>query len=178
VERVPTGLPSVIEPACGSANDYRFLDAYGIARLVCYTGFDLCEKNIVNARALFPGVTFDVGNVFEIAAVDKAFDLCLVHDLFEHLSMAGLEASVKEVCRVTRRGICVGFFNMDETQDHQVEPVDEYHWNRLSMARMKELFAAQGFDAQVVHIGTFLRQHVGCDYTHNPNAYTFLLFAK
>ena len=47
---------------------------------------------------------------------------------------------------------------MDEIRDHQVRPVDDYHWNRLSMARMKELFAGCGFAAQVVHIGTFLRQ--------------------
>jgi hypothetical protein len=53
--------------------------------------------------------------------------------------------------------------------------VDEYHWNQLSMVRMKELFAAGGFVAQVLHIGTFLRQQVGCEQTHNPNAYTFLL---
>src|ERR1019366_10798263 len=78
---------SVFEPACGSANDYRFLHAYGLARLVSYMGFDLCAKNIENARALFPGISFAVGNVFEIAAPDKAFDLCFVHDLFEHLSL-------------------------------------------------------------------------------------------
>jgi len=42
---------SVLEPACGSANDYRFLHAYGLARLVSYTGFDLCAKNIENACA-------------------------------------------------------------------------------------------------------------------------------
>jgi SAM-dependent methyltransferase len=168
---------SVLEPACGSANDYRFLDAYGLARLVDYTGFDLCAKNIENARALFPAVRFAVGNVFEIAAPDKAYDLCFVHDLFEHLSLEGMQAAVKEVCRVTRRGLCVGFFNMDEVREHQVRPVDEYHWNLLSMARMKELFAECGFAAQVVHIGAFLRQQIGCEQTHNPNAYTFLLRA-
>jgi ubiquinone/menaquinone biosynthesis C-methylase UbiE len=166
---------SVVEPACGSANDYRFLHAYGLGRLVRYTGFDLCAKNIENARALFPNVPFAVDNVFEIAAPDKAYDLCIVHDLFEHLSLDGMQAAVKEVCRVTRQGLCVGFFNMDEIRDHQVRPVDEYHWNLLSMGRMKELFAASGFAAQVVHIGTFLRQQIGCEQTHNPNAYTFLL---
>ena len=166
---------SVLEPACGSANDYRFLDAYGLARLVDYTGFDLCAKNIENARALFPGVRFVVGNVFEIAAPDKAYDLCFVHDLFEHLSLEGMQAAVKEVCRVTRQGLCVGFFNMDEIRDHQVRPMDEYHWNLLSMARMKELFAECGFAARVVHIGAFLRQQIGCEQTHNQNAYTFLL---
>jgi hypothetical protein len=82
---------------------------------------------------------------------------------------------VKEVCRVTRRGLCVGFFNMDEIRDHGVRPVDDYHWNLLSMVRMKEIFAACGFAAQVVHIGTFLRKQVRCDYTQNANAYTFLL---
>ena len=166
---------SLLEPACGSANDYRFLHAYGLAHLMRYTGFDLCAKNIENARALFPNVPFAVGNVFEIAAPDKAYDFCLVHDLFEHLSLEGIRAAVKEVCRVTRQGLCVGFFNMDEVRDHEVRPVDDYHWNRLSMGRMKELFAASGFAAQVVHIGTFLCQQIGCEQTHNPNAYTFLL---
>lgn len=168
-------LSSVVEPACGSANDYRFLDAYGLARLVSYTGFDLCPKNIENARALFPDVRFEVENVFEIAAPDKTFDLCFVHDLFEHLSPAGIEAAVKEVCRVTRAGLCIGFFNMDEIRDHRVVPVDQYHWNLLSMERMKELFAASGFVAQALHIGAFLRHQVGCEQTHNPNAYTFFL---
>jgi len=166
---------SVLEPACGSANDYRFLEAYGIAPLVDYYGFDLCPRNIENARALFPGVRFDTGNVFAIAAPDKSFDLCFVHDLFEHLSLAGMETAVKEICRVTRQGICAGFFNMDEVPAHQVRPLRDYHWNTLSMARLKELFAVCGFTAQVLHIGTFVRRQTGCDQTHNPNAYTFLL---
>ncbi|PYJ04015.1 MAG: hypothetical protein DME25_10720 [Verrucomicrobia bacterium] len=165
----------VLEPAGGSANDYRFLEAYGLARLVDYTGFDLCSKNVENARALFPTLRFDVGNVFDIAASDKAFDLCFVHDLFEHLSPEGLQTAVAEICRVTRLGLCIGFFNMDEIPDHVIRPVEEYHWNTLSMARMKELFQAQEFEAQVIHIGTFLRQRFGCEHTHNSNAYTFIL---
>src|SRR5208283_193351 len=80
-----------------------------------------------NACALFPDASFAVGNVFEIAAPDKAYDLCFVHDLFEHLSLEGMQAAVKEVCRVTRQGLCVSFFNMDEIRDHQVRPVDDYH---------------------------------------------------
>ena len=166
----------VLEPACGSANDYRFLHACGIARLIDYAGFDLCPTNIENARALYPGIWFEVGNAFQIAAPDKSFDLCFIHDLFEHLSLAGIQAAVREVCRVTRGGICVGFFNLDEIREHVVRPVDEYHWNTLSMARMRELFAGHGFDAQVIHIGKFLHREVSCEETHNPNAYTFLLW--
>jgi hypothetical protein len=66
---------------------------------------------------------------------------------------------------------------MDEIRDHIFRPVEEYHWNTLSMARMKDLFAQHGFAARVWHIGTFLRQQFGCDETHNPNAYTFVLRA-
>lgn len=177
-QQAGNGTLSVIEPACGSANDYRFLHAFGIGRFIDYRGFDLCEKNVENARALFPGVRFDLGNVFEIDAADKAFDLLFAHDLFEHFSVEGAAEAVKEICRVTRWGICVGFFNMDEMPEHVVQPIDDYHWNRLSMARMKELFLAHGFSGQIIHVGSFLRRHIGCDYTHNPNAYTFILHAR
>lgn len=166
----------VLEPACGSANDYRALANYGIARLVDYTGFDLCEKNVTNARALFPGVRFEVGNVFEIPAADGAFELSFVHDLFEHLSPAALPVGIRELCRVTRRGLCVGFFQMDEIPEHIVRPVDEYHLNTLSLARTQALFAEQGFDVQPLHIGSYLRWRIGCAETHNPNAYKFLAF--
>jgi hypothetical protein len=166
---------SLLEPACGSANDYRFIQSYGLGSLFDYTGFDLCAKNITNAQTLFPRAHFAIGNVFEIAAPARSFDLCLVHDLFEHLSLEGLDVAVREVCRVTRQSICVGFFQMDEISEHVVRPLDEYYWNLLSARRMKSSFARQGFSAQIVHIGTFLRQQIGCDNTHNPNAYTFVL---
>ncbi len=173
----PEHRPGILEPACGSANDYRCLEACGLARLVDYTGLDLSRKNIDNARNLFPAVRFEVGNVFELHAPNKSFDFCLVQDLFEHLSPAGLEAAVHQICRVTRHGICAGFFQMDEIAEHLVRPVEDYYWNRLSMRRTTELFASQGFTAQVLHMGTFLREQTGCQQTHNPYAYTFVLRA-
>jgi hypothetical protein len=168
-------LLSLLEPACGSANDYRFLDRYGIARFLQYHGFDLCEKNIINAQALYPSIRFDQGNVFEISAADKSYDVCIVHDLFEHLSISGLEQAVNEVCRVTRTGICAGFFQMGEISHHIVRSVEQYHWNLLSLARIKEHFASNGFAAQALHVGSFLLRQIGCPHTHNPNAYTLIL---
>jgi hypothetical protein len=168
--------PRVLEPACGSANDYRFLRAYGITDFLGYTGMELCEKNIQNARSLFPDARFELGNVFEIEAADRSFEYCFVHDLFEHFSVDGLTAAVREICRVTRLGICAGFFNMDEIPEHVVQPVENYHWNTLSLRLMRDMFANHGFSAQVVHVGTFLRQKVGCFETHNLNAYNFFLW--
>ncbi len=175
-QALPAQPLSVLEPACGSANDYRFLHAYGLTQFLNYTGLDLCAKNVENARALFPGARFELGNVFEIAVPDRAFDLCFVHDLFEHLSLEGLVAAVREVCRVTRRALCVGFFNLDEIPEHVVRPFEEYHWNTLSLSRTKELFGSHGFTAQVLNVSAFLRQHVGSQETHNPNACTLILW--
>lgn len=172
----PSTSTSLLELACGSANDYRFLHAYGLTRLVDYTGFDLCEKNIANARALFPSARFAVGNALAIDSEDRAFDYGLVHDLFEHLSLAGLERSAAELSRVTRRGLCLGFFNVYEGDDHRVHPVEDYHWNQLSLPRLRELFGSHGFNVQVIHIDTFLKWRFGCSETHNKQAYT--LFAE
>jgi ubiquinone/menaquinone biosynthesis C-methylase UbiE len=174
---------SVLEPGCGSANDYRFIDAYGLSRLLDYHGFDLCEKNIHNAKAMFPQACFKVGNVLEIDAPDKTFDHCFMHDLFEHLSVDAMELAISEICRVTRQGICVGFFNMHEADDHIVKTVGNYHWNKLSLVRTKALFqkharhTSDGHAAVVdaIHIDTFLMSQFGrCDY-HNKDAYTLIV---
>jgi hypothetical protein len=166
---------SVLEPACGSANDYRFIDGFGLGRLLNYTGFDLCEKNVRNAIRMFPEARFHVGNVLEIDAEDKAFDSCFVHDLFEHLSIEAMKVAVGQICRVTRRSLCIGFFNMQEESQHIVKSVGDYHWNTLSVTAMKVLFEQYGFTVQVIHIDTFLTSKFGCRDTHNKGAYTFII---
>ena len=166
---------SVLEPACGSANDYRFLEAAGLTPLLRYSGIDLCEKNVENARALFPDADFRVGNVFEIEAADKSFDVCFFHDLLEHLSVDGLKTAVKEICRVTRHSICAGFFQMHQIDDHIIRQMDDYHLNTLSVSRTCELFEANGFSAAVLPVASFLRERFRCGFTHNPNAYTLVL---
>ena len=118
-----------------------------------------------------------INGEIEIEADDKTYDLCIVQDLFEHLSIEGMERAVSEICRVTRHRMCIGFFQMDEIRDHVVRPMEDYHCKLLSMRKMRELFAEHGFDAQVIHVGSFLDEQVGCAETHNPNAYTFLLRA-
>lgn len=166
---------SVMEPACGSANDYRFIETFGIARLLDYTGFDLCDKNVHNARQMFPRARFKADNVLEIDADDKAFDHCFVHDLFEHLSIEAAEAAISELCRVTRRDICAGFFNMHAGSEHIVKAVGDYHWNALSVARTKAVFERYASSIQVIHIDEFLASKFGCADTHNKGAYTFVV---
>ena len=165
---------SVLEPACGSANDYRFIDAFGIARLLNYAGFDLCEKNIYNSRQMFPNARFEVGNVLEIDDEDDTFDFCFVHDLFEHLSVEAMEAAIAEVCGITRKEICAGFFNMHDGPRHIIQTVRDYHWNKLSLAESKAVFEQYASSVQVIHVDTYLRSKFRCHDTHNKWAYTLI----
>ena len=166
---------SVMEPACGSANDYRFIEAFGVARLIDYTGFDLCEKNIRNAKQMFPKARFKVDNAIEIDAEDDTFDYCFVHDLFEHLSIEAMEVAISEVCRVTRQDLCIGFFNMHDGDRYIVKRIDDYHWNTLSMGETKAIFERHASVVEVIHIDTLLVSKFGCRDTHNKGAYTFII---
>jgi hypothetical protein len=166
---------SVVEPACGSANEFRFFHSFGIARFLDYYGFDLCAKNIANAQSMFPDIRFEVENVLEITAPDKAFDVCIVHDLFEHLSMQAMEAAIDQICRITRKGICIGFFNMYEGNKHVVQPIRDYHWNKLSRDRIHDLFAPYARSVQWIHHVGFLTERFGWRETHNKDAYTFFV---
>lgn len=166
---------SVLEPACGSANDYRFINAFGLAGFLNYYGFDLCQKNVFNAKQMLPDINFSVGNAIEIQAKDNAYDYCFVHDLFEHLSVEAMEIAISEIRRVTKHGICIGFFNMYDGNEHIVHAVDEYHWNKLSINKVRKLLTNKGSEIEVIHINTFLSSKYGFSDTHNKNAYTFIV---
>lgn len=148
---------TVVEAACGSANDYRAIKQCGLARHLDYLGFDLCEKNVSNARALLPEARFEVGNVFSIGARDLSFDCAFAHDLLEHFSVEGMERAVAELCRVARRGVFVGFFQMHEGGHHVIRAVEEYHWNTLSLPRVRELFEQRGFQTQAICVDLWWR---------------------
>ncbi len=165
---------SVIEGACGSANDYRFMDWYGIGGFLDYKGIDLCEKNIANALDMFGEVDFAVGNVLEIEAEDDSFDCFVVADLLEHLSVEAMDKAIEEMCRVTRRALCVGFFNMAEADEHVVTVKGDYHWNKLSRTLVQESFGRFAADVETVHIDKLLIDGFGFDETQNKGAYTLV----
>ena len=176
--REPGRRVSTLEMACGSANDYRYLDVFGIARFLDYVGIDLCQKNVLNAREMFPDVPFRTGNAMEIDAADGEFDLCIVQDLLEHLSVEAMERAVSELCRVTRRRLCIGFFNMHDREEHIVRPVDDYYCNELSLERTRAVFEQHGCAVEAVRVGAFLESRFGCGETHNAAACTFIIHKR
>jgi SAM-dependent methyltransferase len=154
----PAGRLAVIEGACGSANDYRFLSACGLAPLIDYTGFDLTESNIANAREMFPDTDFRVGDVQDIDAADRSYDWGMAHDLLEHLAPNAMERAIDELCRVTRRGVLISFFLMGPHADHRVHTRGTYHVNNLSKRRINASFARHCTDIRWVRVHPMIQE--------------------
>ena len=183
VDRWRSALPAsserrlrVLELACGSANDYRAFVDYGLAAHLDYRGIDITDKNIENARRRFPGVAFEVGDVRDVRHPDGAFDYVIASDVFEHLSLDGMERALGEAMRLATRGLALTFFNMSESAEHEDRPTKLYHWNRLSRplieARLRERFPS----VRVVRISAWLREEHGYAHSYNPHAYS--IFAE
>lgn len=166
---------SVLEPACGSANEYRFFHRTKLSNYLDYRGFDLCEKNITNANRTYPDVEFCVDNVFDISVLDNAYMFGFVHDLFEHLSPEGFEKAIMEITRVTSHKVCLHFFNMADIPEHQIKHTGEYHWNTLSLAQIRKLIEPIADSVEIIHIDTWLRNDFCYPYTHNKEAYTWFI---
>jgi SAM-dependent methyltransferase len=166
---------SVLEPACGSANDFRFLNDFGLAKFIEYSGFDISEKNVENANMRFPNERFFVGSILDSGLPDDSFDYVVVHDLFEHLSIEGLQRALDEVRRIARKEAWLHFFNVADIDDHIVQPVDQYYWNTLSLNRLTASCVRSGAEVQVVPIPELLRDKFCVETCANPNAVTILM---
>jgi SAM-dependent methyltransferase len=164
----------VLELACGSANDYRSWAAFGLAPHVAYTGLDITPANIENARTRFPEVDFVVGSVLDLPFEDRSYDLVVASDIFEHLSIEGVERALGEAVRVTRDGLVLTFFNMGEGADHAQHPTRLYQWNRLSRPRIEARLRAAFPSVEVVRIHRWLTRRYGFDRTFNRHAYTIV----
>lgn len=164
----------VVELACGSANDFRALADYGIAPFLDYTGIDLNPANIANASRRFPDVRFQVGSVLNLPFEDRAVDVVLAFDIFEHLSLAAMEQALDEAMRVAERGLILSFFRMTARADHLAEPRGSYHWNELSAGRIEERLRSRYGDVTVVEVKRLLAESFGYRHTYNPKAWTMM----
>lgn len=173
VAAIPARL-SVLELACGSANDYRAFADYGLAPFLDYLGVDLNPKNVANARRRFPDVRFEVGNAMDTKLADGSFDVVIASDLFEHLPIPMAAKVLAEAGRVARHALVLSFFNMAEIPEDEDLPVAAYHWNRLSRAKYEAALATEFPTLTVTPIAEWLKRDFGCAHTYNPHAYTMV----
>ena len=175
LERMETDPISVIEFACGSANDYRAFAEAGLGPHLDYLGIDLSEKNIANARRRHPDARFEVNDILELPYDDASFDDVVASDIFEHLSIEAMERALDEAMRLARDGVVLTFFNMSEAEDHEVRRRRAYHWNTLSRPRIEARLRGGGFGEQLaLPIARWLRHAYGYGHSYNRHAWTIL----
>jgi len=166
---------SVLEPGCGSANDYRAIRSCGLPPFLRYAGYDIAPANIRNARERFPEVDFSVDSIMDSDVRDDGFDYSFVHDVFEHLSLEALEDALSEVLRTTREEAWLHFFNAEDREEHLVQPTERYYRNLLSVPRLVESLEEQGAAVEVIYIPDLLESKFGLgECFHNQEAVTLL----
>ncbi len=168
---------SVLEFACGSANDYRAFVECGLARFLDYRGVDLTATNIANARRRFPGVEFEVGDVVNLRYPDGAFDTVIASDLFEHLSVDVMDRALDEAGRLARHAVVLTFFNMLDIEEHVVRPRGVYHWNRLSRPLVEERLRRRFTSVSATPIATWLAEQYDYGHSYNRGAWTIVATA-
>jgi len=166
---------SVLEPACGSANDYRVIDAHGLAAYFDYTGFDISFKNIDNARRHFPDIPFTVNSIYDPHLAHRGADYLFVHDLFEHLSPQGLDLALDRVMQLTGKQAWLHFFNLADVEQHDFKQVDSYYWNTLSLKQIKATLAQHASQIEVISIPALLQAKFAWNQYHNQEAVTLLV---
>jgi SAM-dependent methyltransferase len=165
---------TVLEFACGSANDYRAFADYGIARFLDYTGVDLNETNIANARRRFPDVNFRVGSVLDLPEQDRSMDYVIGFDIMEHLSLPAMQHAMDAAVRICRRGLYFAYFRMDEVPEHVDNPRGNYHFNLLSAPQVRQDMARQFGTVQLIQVADMLKDNFGYAHSYNRKAYALI----
>jgi ubiquinone/menaquinone biosynthesis C-methylase UbiE len=165
---------SVLEYACGSANDYGAFAGYGIARFLDYTGVDLNETNIANARRRFPDVNFRVGSVLDLPEQDRSMDYVIGFDIMEHLSLPAMQHAMDAAVRICRRGLYFAYFRMDEVPEHVDNPRGTYHFNLLSAPQVRQDMARQFGTVQLIQVADMLKDNFGYAHSYNRKAYALI----
>lgn len=176
LSEVAAPRPRMLEIGCGSANDYRFWNSYGLAALIDYTGIDVCPANIENSKRRFPEAAFSTGDACALDDADGSFDVVFGFDVLEHLSPLGLDAALNEAARLACDEIWVSLFNAQHAATHDWVSVEDYHWNALSISSLARHLGAAGFTPEIVPVADEL-EHRFPGYTHY-NRSAFILIGR
>lgn len=143
---------TVLEVGCGEGELY---PAIAKPLGMQYTGTDISEKIIAEAKSRHPDVDFDVQSATELTFEDNAFDLVIAAEVLEHLPdpLAGLN----EIARVTKRYAILSVpreplwrgLNMARgayVKEFGNTPGHLQHWSRSGFER----FVKQRFDIRVI----------------------------
>lgn len=116
----------VLDVGCGPGWNFDTFLQHGPA--VYYRGMDYSDRfvRVANERVR-PQKIFSKGDVRDIPASDKSFDVVIMQDVLEHTN--GYEKPLQEALRVARKRIIVTFWHlMDKEEDNPINDDGDDGW--------------------------------------------------
>ena len=134
---------TVLDVGCATCIDYPFFKKAGLE----YTGVDITEKFLRRARQLYPGVDVQLGDARNLRFKENWFDVAYCKDLLEHLPPPGHLDVIKELARVARARVLLGFFLAPDHRPRNVRRIrGEWFYNRYNKPGLARwLKGLQGF---------------------------------
>lgn len=116
----------VLDVGCGPGHNFDHFMQYGPS--VYYRGMDYAERFVRAANErVKPMKIFSKGDVRNIPASDKSFDVVIMQDVLEHTN--GYEKPLSEALRVAKRIVIVTFWHlMDKDEDNPVNDDGDDGW--------------------------------------------------
>jgi len=97
---------NVLDVACGQCMSYPFFRIAGLR----YVGIDITKKFIDVSRERYSGIELHEANALNMPFNDASFETVCCKDLLEHLSPADVQPLIREMWRVTKLKMMIGFF--------------------------------------------------------------------
>ena len=139
----------VLDLGCAAGAITHFLSTFGCD----VVGVDAEELAIERARALFPGLRFEVADVAALPLPDASFDKAVAADLVEHLEDGTFAAMLRELRRVLVPGGTVSLYTPNPR--HPIERLKKRnlilaenatHIGLRTEGQLAEGLAAAGFE--------------------------------
>lgn len=162
----------LLDAGCGTGHVTNFLSECGY-RLV---GIDLAPQMIEKARALYPGISFEVGNVCTMRFRNGYFSGVLALYSLIHFDYDTIQDAFREINRVLMQGgnFLLSFHIGDEVVQHQefLGEAVTINLHLLRVDKINDLLVASGF--KVVEV---IERHPNPDIEY-PSKRAYMLATK
>lgn len=127
---------SVLDVGCATGITYEYFKPIGIK----YVGVDFTKKFLIQARKLNPEIDVRYGSAFKLPFPDNSFSTVFCKALLEHQHPAEYPKIVKEMARVAKKQIIIGFFMAPGAERHILLTKKEgLYANRYSKKEVADL---------------------------------------
>lgn len=116
---------TVLDVGCATCSDYPLHFKHGIK----YMGRDITQQFIERAKRRFPRVDVAYGDVLNLDFEDNSVDVVYCKDVLEHLPPETYKTAIKEMHRVSRKRVMLGFFLAPWNGETEYRVLKKLHWN-------------------------------------------------